>query len=278
MSPKRLYSRGIVDVSGEDGCLFLQGLLTNDVETMEPDSAAFGTLLTPQGKILFDFIVYRRGNAYLFDLPAAAAAPFAKRLTLYKLRSKVKISNVSDDLAVLVDSKDADAPLDPRHDDLGGRRIVSIEDAPEADGTTEFDERRIALGIAECWTDYASGDVFPHEANIDQLGGVNFSKGCYVGQEVVSRMQHRGLARKRFLPARVEGPPPAMGTEVLFDGRNVGTAGSSSGDYCLALLRLDRITAALDGLAPLNCGDSQLFPAYPPWMPEKAVSKKETGE
>lgn len=274
MAETRLGDRGIVAVSGDDAARFLQGLVTADIEPMTPGTTAFGALLTPQGKILFDFIVHCRDGAYLIDLPAEAKEALIKRLGFYKLRSKIEIEDVGDRFAVLVDLDPGARAPDPRLEALGGRRIVARTEAGREDGTRAYDEARVALGIAESWRDFASGEVFPHEANFDHLHGVSLAKGCYVGQEVVSRMHHRGQTRKRFLPARIEGDVPPVGAEVTADGRNVGETGSAAGAWVLALMRLDRIADALAGKTPLRSGRTRLWPEIPSWADDVCSTEK----
>ncbi|VAW11839.1 tRNA-modifying protein YgfZ [hydrothermal vent metagenome] len=266
--------RGVVAVSGTDAAGFLHGLVTADIENMPPGAMAFGALLTPQGKILFDFIIHRTEDTYLLDLPAQATEALIKRLGFYKLRSNVEIEDVSDRFAILVDIEPDARPADPRLKALGSRRIVGAADATGADDTGAHDQARIALGIAECWRDFASGDVFPHEANFDRLHGVNLAKGCYVGQEVVSRMHHRGPARKRFLPCRVEGDVPPVDAEVTAGDRNVGRTGTAAGGKLLALLRLDRIADAAAGKTPLRSGAARLWPQIPSWANDISLTQK----
>jgi tRNA-modifying protein YgfZ len=169
---------------------------------------------------------------------------------------------------------------DPRHPGLGSRAIMAERDAMRSSegDPGDYQARRIALGIPEGGLDFAYGDAFPHEALMDLLGGVDFRKGCYVGQEVVSRMQHRGTARSRIVPVAIEGPAPDAGTEVVAGGKPVGTMGSSSLERGLALLRLDRVEDALAAGSPLVAAGASLTLApapdwwTAPWPGEAAVS------
>jgi hypothetical protein len=256
-----LEDRGIVRVGGTEAAAFLHGLVTADIERLADGAIAFGALLTPQGKILFDFLVHRRGGDWLLDCAREAAPDLARRLGFYKLRAKVEIEP-REDLAVVAGAEDA--PADPRLAALGPRAVLPAGEAPPP-GAAGYHATRVPLGIAEAWRDFATGEVFPHEANFDLLDGVSLIKGCYVGQEVVSRMQHRGTARKRFLPCRLEGAAAAAGTEVIGGWRVVGAAGSAAGGYQLALLRLDRIDEALSGAVPLRAGEALLYPEIPDW-------------
>ncbi len=252
-----LEDRGVVRVSGEDAATFLQGLLTNDVEKLQPGEARYAGLLTPQGKILFDMIVVSvpsdAGAAFLIDCAAAQAADLAKRLSFYKLRAKVAIADESAALAVVALWGDApEAPpgamvaADPRDPRLGRRAILPRADAA-AFGTAAapaYEALRIDVVAPKGGVDFAYGDAFPHDANLDLLHGVDFEKGCYVGQEVVSRMKHRGTGRKRVARVKLAADAPPPGTPVLDGELPVGTLGSSSGREALARLRLDRVEEA----------------------------------
>jgi len=262
----QLEDRGVVSVSGADATGFLQGLLTNDVERLAPGEARYAALLTPQGKILFDMMVVRahgREPSYLIDCAAAQAADLAKRLGFYKLRAKIAITDESATRAVAAfwgdEPPGVDEGLvyaDPRDPRLGSRAIVPREIAAAigSEHVSEYEALRIAVGAPKGGLDFAYGDAFPHDANFDLIHGVDFDKGCYVGQEVVSRMQHRGTARKRVARVKLAGPAPAPGTPVLDRELAVGTLGSSSGREALALVRLDRVEEALAAGRTLGAG------------------------
>jgi folate-binding protein YgfZ len=262
-----LEDRGVVSVSGEDATGFLQGLLTNDVERLGPCEARYGALLTPQGKILFDMIVARAPGdgepSYLIDCAAAQAADLAKRLGFYKLRAKVAIADESADRAVAAfwgemppGIDDGLLYADPRDPRLGWRAILPrpVATAVGLEHVNEYEGLRIAVGAPKGGVDFAYADAFPHDANLDLLHGVDFDKGCYVGQEVVSRMKHRGTARKRVARVKLAGPAPAPGTPVLDRELAVGALGSSSGREALALLRLDRAEEAKAAGRTLSAG------------------------
>jgi tRNA-modifying protein YgfZ len=261
-----LEDRGVISVSGEDATSFLQGLLTNDVERLVPSEARYAALLTPQGKILFDMIVVRVAGsdepAFLIDCTATQAADLAKRLGFYKLRAKVAIANQSAERAVVAfwGSEPASAEglvyVDPRDPRLGRRAILPRPDAATvgSEHLPEYEGLRIAIGAPKGGLDFAYADAFPHDANFDLLHGVDFDKGCYVGQEVVSRMKHRGTARKRVARVKLAGPAPAPGTPVMDGELSVGALGSSSGREALALLRLDRAEEAKAAGRPLSAG------------------------
>jgi folate-binding protein YgfZ len=261
-----LDDRGVISVSGADAAGFLQGLLTNDVERLEPREARYAALLTPQGKILFDMIVVRAEGdepSYLIDCAEAQAADLAKRLGFYKLRARVRIADESAGRAVAAvwggDPLIAAGGLlyaDPRDPRLGFRAILPRATAAAlgSEHASEYEGLRIAVGAPKGGLDFPYGDAFPHDANFDLLHGVDFDKGCYVGQEVVSRMKHRGAARKRVARVRLAGPPPAPGTPVLDRELSVGALGSSSGREALALLRLDRAEDAKAAGRTLTAG------------------------
>ena len=272
MTRALLRSRAALRVEGPEAAHFLQGLITADVARVDASSAGYGALLTPQGKILFDFLILKDGEAYLFDCPRDAAAALAKRLGFYKLRAKVTITDLSDSHAVVA-AWDEDPALagvfapDPRLAALGSRGIVSADEAGKAELADEaaWHAHRIGLGVPEAGEDYAYGEVFPHDIDMDQLGGVTFDKGCYVGQEVVSRMEHRGTARRRIIRATADATLPPAGTEIVAGGKTLGTLGSSSGPDGLALVRLDRTKAALDAGTAITAGDTAVALTLPDW-------------
>jgi folate-binding protein YgfZ len=261
-----LEDRGVVSISGGDATGFLQGLLTNDVERLGTSEARYAALLTPQGKILFDMIVVRAPGeelSYLIDCAAAQAADLARRLTFYKLRAKVAIANESADRAVAAfwgDEPPSVAEgllyIDPRDPRLGWRAILPrpVAAAVGSEHLGEYEGLRIAVGAPKGGLDFGYGDAFPHDANFDLLHGLDFDKGCYVGQEVVSRMRHRGTARKRVARVKLAGPAPAPGTPVLDRELAVGALGSSSGREALALIRLDRAEEAKAAGRTLSAG------------------------
>ncbi|MBL8905103.1 MAG: folate-binding protein YgfZ [Rhizobiales bacterium] len=236
-----LPGRGVLAVTGVDAAGFLQGLVTSDVEGLQPGAAGYAALLTPQGKILFDFLLQRQEDGFLIDCAAAQREALIKRLGFYKLRAKVTVEPRDDLNVVVADEPAAGLYADPRLADLGYRGF-SAQKGPG--GNRTYDARRIGLGIADSEADMGSGELFPHEANLDQLNGVSFTKGCYVGQEVVSRMEHRGTARNRILPLKLDGAAPPKGTPIRAGEKQIGTLLSSAGDRALGLIRLDRLADA----------------------------------
>jgi tRNA-modifying protein YgfZ len=276
-----LPDRGVVNVSGEDARTFLTGLITTDITELSPGFGRFGALLTPQGKIIVDFLITAapagHGGGFLFDCPRALAQTLADKLSFYKLRAKVKIENLSDDGVGVIAAWGGEVALkpdlafaDPRDTTLG-LRILSKEDlkkvaaliGAELADSEAYESLRIAAGVPRGGLDFAYGDAFPHETNMDRLNGVDFDKGCYVGQEVVSRMQHRGTARSRIVKVLLEGPRPETGVTILAGGKVVGTMGSASGATGLALIRTDRVADALATGLPLTAGGLALRIAEP---------------
>src|SRR5580692_9070597 len=267
-----LPDRGVVKISGEDARNFLNGLVTTDLTELKPGLGRFGALLTPQGKIVADFLITEapagHGGGFLIDCPRPLAQGLADKLGFYKLRAKVSVENLSDSLGVLAawDGEPKMKPdlafADPRDTALGWRILVPgalAQKAADLIGaelidSTAYDAHRIASGVPHGGLDFIYGDAFPHETNMDRLHGVDFDKGCYVGQEVVSRMQHRGTARTRTVRVTLEGAPPEAGTTVLAGDKQVGTMGSTSGSNGLALIRTDRVSDALEAGATLTAG------------------------
>lgn len=263
-----LTDRGVVKVGGEDARHFLNGLVTTNIDLVRPGLGRFGALLTPQGKIIADFLVTEipagHGGGFLLDCPKSLAQPLAARLGIYKLRAKVTIENLSDAFGVLAvwDGQPQMTPdlafADPRNEALGWRVLVPAELASKAATAigaetadeSEYEAHRIACGAPCGGIDFAYNDAFPHDANMDRLHGVDFDKGCYIGQEVVSRMQHRGTARTRIVRIGLDGSV-AAGTPVMAGDKTLGTLGSSTGERGLALLRIDRVADAVEAGTPV---------------------------
>ena len=228
-----LPDRGVVKVSGEDARTFLNGLVTTDVTLLQPGLGRFGALLTPQGKIIVDFLITEapagHGGGFLLDVPRALAQGLADKLKFYKLRAKVTVENLSDSMGVLAawDGAPAMNPdlafTDPRNETLGWRILIpeefrqKVADVISADlvESEAYEAHRIISGAPRGGLDFMYSDAFPHETNMDRLHGVDFDKGCYVGQEVVSRMQHRGTARTRTVRVVLEDFSPETGTVIL---------------------------------------------------------------
>ncbi len=269
-----LGGRAVLRISGADARTWLQGLVTNDVEHIAAGEARFAAFLTPQGKIIADFFIVPDGDGLLLDCAAELSSALAKRLSMYKLRAQVAISDVSGSLAVAA-GWGGPSPLaaqgrifdDPRDSRLGWRAIAppsEIEKLGEAASISDWQAHRIACAAPEGGVDFVWGDTFPHEANMDRLNGIDFKKGCYVGQEVVSRVQHRGLARKRVAQVQVTGPAPPVGSEILAGDIVIGVMGSSVGAAGLALLRLDKAEDARAAGRALTAQGATLSVNTPP--------------
>ncbi len=243
-SPQLRADRAVISIRGEGALAFLHNLLTCDVAELAPGHAAYGALLSPQGKILHDVFVFNTGEVVLLDCALEQRAALSQKLMLYKLRAKLEIV-ARDDLDVAVGNEGF---VDPRNAALGHRFFAAAGSFKTGEG---YDAARIALGLADSVQDIGSNVLFPHEANFDRIGGVSFSKGCYVGQEVVSRMQHRGTARSRILPVVCSSDAPAKGSEIRSGAILIGEILSSSGSQALALIRTDRLAEAS---APLLSG------------------------
>lgn len=264
-----LSGRALVHITGEDAEKFLQAVITTNLDRLGPDELKPGALLTPQGKILFDFLVSRIENGLRFDLPAGISADFAKRIALYRLRAKAEIIQLPESLVGVCWQNDSAAAgndsikRDSRFPaELNVLRYYGR--AAEIAGESAWIRLRAEYGIAEGGSDFAYGDAFPHDVNFDQTGGVTFPKGCFIGQEVVSRMQHRGTARRRILVARAESALPPMGTPITAGGREIGAMGGSVDGIGLALVRIDRVKDAIDSGTPVLAGETALTLSLPP--------------
>jgi folate-binding protein YgfZ len=288
-----LPDRGVIKVTGEDARNFLNGLVTSDLTELKPGVGRFGALLTPQGKIIVDFLITEapegHGGGFLIDAPRALAQALTDKLSFYKLRAKVTVENLSDGLGVLAawDGEPAMKPdlcfADPRDAALGFRILApqdlkqKVADLIGADllDSAAYEGHRIAMGIPRGGLDFSYGDAFPHETNMDRLHGVDFDKGCYVGQEVVSRMQHRGTARTRTVKVILDDLAPEPGATILAGDKPVGTMGSTAGQNGLALIRTDRVADARDAGLALTAGGLGLKLAEPDLIraaPKKTVA------
>jgi len=289
MKAALLPDRGAVKVVGDGARSFLHGLVTADMLNLKAGEARFCALLTPQGKIIADFFVAEAppqdGGGFFLDTPRALVATLIEKLNLYKLRAKLIIEDLSDVLGMLAAWNDSPASrppsqkvglsyTDPRTPALGIRVMLPPHLAPEAASglgatlaeASDYEAHRIALGVPRGGVDFHYGDAFPHEADMDQLAGVDFQKGCYVGQEVVSRMEHRGTARTRAVPVRYKGAAPPPGTAILAGERQLGHMGSTSRGIGIALVRLDRAAEALSQGEPLTAGGVPIDLVKPDWV------------
>jgi folate-binding protein YgfZ len=267
-----LNDRAIISISGPDAEHFLQNILTTDLDALKNGEAKAGALLAPQGKIMFDFLISRAGeNALRIDCRADVADDFIRRLMLYRLRAKAEISKQEQALVQVSWGDDSNASRDDSSC-VRDTRFSAIEvfrtygtAATASEDIALWNALRITNGVAESGDDYALGDAFPHDVLLDQLDGVGFRKGCYIGQEVVSRMQHRGTARRRVLLVESDAALPDAGADISVNGRTVGTLGSVDGTHGLAIARIDRVKDAMDAGAPIEAGGVTLTLSIPEW-------------
>lgn len=290
----RLENRGLLAVRGEDARTFLQGLISNDIRRVNDSRAIHAAFLTAQGKYLHDFFIVALGDTLMLDCEAGRAADLARRLSLYRLRSKVTVEERTAEFIVaavfgeeaahafqLEGEEGAVATFaggvvyrDPRLAAAGVRAILPREGGEEALGKMGFaevpfaayDSHRLALGLPDGSRDMVVEKTILLEAGFDELAGVDWQKGCFLGQELTARTKYRGLIKRRLLPVRFDGQAPAPGTQVLLDGRDAGEMRSSAPGIGLAMLRLESLAAAEQGNAPLLAGDTRLLPEKPSWV------------
>jgi tRNA-modifying protein YgfZ len=278
-----LPDRGVVKVAGDEARKFLNGLVTADIGEVTPRAARYAALLTPQGKIIVDCIVAEApmegGGGFFIDCPRVLGATLVQRLNFYKLRAKVLAEDFSESLGVLAawdgggETEYGLAFADPRLPALGLRVLLPPHlTAAAATGlgaelveAEAYEAHRIALGVPRGGVDFSYGDAYPHEIDMDQLRGVDFDKGCYVGQEVVSRIEHRARARTRIVPVAYDAFAPDVGVAVMAGDREVGTMGSAAAGRGLAMLRLDRVDEALAAGTPLSAGGLAIRLVKPSW-------------
>ncbi len=260
-----LPERGVLEVSGPDRVALLQGLVSNDVELAAPGRSVWAALLTPQGKWLADFFVCSDGSRLLLDCERRQADMLAARLVRYRLRARAEIRDLHDEVAVYAAWGDPPAVAsglcapDPRSPDAGWR-VLTAQVLPTNADAADWDRHRLALGLPDGSRDMEPEKSTLLEGGFDELGGVSWTKGCYMGQELTARTKYRGLLKRRLVPVRVEGTLPEPGTPVFAGGSEVGTMRSGRGDRGLALLRLDAVDA------PLVCAGARLEPVVPGWM------------
>lgn len=284
-----LDDRGVLALGGADARGFLQGMVSNDVTLVGPERAIYAALLTPQGKYLFDFIIFEQDDELLLDVEAARRQELAQRLTMYRLRAKVTIEDRTDALAVVAlpgvgGERGTARPfaggvvaVDPRLAELGSRAVLPraglvpamAEHGLDALPAAAYEAHRLALGVPASSTDLVVQKSLLLESNFVELAGVAFDKGCYVGQELTARTKYRALVRKRLLPVRVEGDLPEPGTPLMLQGREAGEMRSGLGGCGIALVRLE----ALEGGMPvLEAGDSRVTPQWPAWLGPRSGS------
>ncbi|MEX2009009.1 MAG: folate-binding protein [Dongiaceae bacterium] len=285
--------RGVIAVSGPDAVPFLQGIVSNDVTRVAPDRAIYAAFLTPQGKFLHDFFIARIGETLCLDCEAARRADLLRRLSVYRLRSKVELADATADLAVAtmfgpraaavlglpaepgraVAVAGGVAYVDPRLDALGARAVLPPPRAAAAvaaagfvaGNPADYERLRLSLGVPDGSRDLPVEKAILLENGFDELHGVDWRKGCYLGQELTARTKYRGVIRKRLVPVRIDGPLPESGTPIHLGDREAGEMRSGADGIGLALLRLECLDPAVGGEV-LVAGDSRLTPVKPGWV------------
>jgi folate-binding protein YgfZ len=276
-----LPHRSVIAVSGADRVEFLQGLISNDTTKVAPGQAIWAALLTPQGRFLNDmFVADAGGETLLLETERERAPALAKKLKMYTLRSKATVEDRSaamevavafgDDASKALGLDGAIAFVDPRLEALGVRVIAPAGQAAALLAGRDFaeaplaayDSLRLALGVPDGSRDLIVEKALLLENGFDELNGVDWKKGCYMGQELTARTKYRALIRKRLFPVKVEGALPEPGAPVLLDGEEVGELRSGSGDRALALLKVE----AARGGGALTAGDARVTPEVPAWM------------
>jgi len=271
-----LPSRGVIAVSGPDARELLQGLITNDVDLVSETCAIYAALLTPQGKLMFDFFIIERDGRLLLDCHKDHLPALLKRLTMYRLRAQVELEDLSAKYRIAV-AFDGDATgdglpgahfTDPRLDALGHRLILADDEDIQANAAeADFETWRLSLGVPNIPADAGQDKTFMLEANFDELHGVDFAKGCYIGQELASRMKRRNGLRKRLLPVNVDGPLPPEGTPIMAGDRNLGDMRTGIGNRAIAFLRVDRLKEAQGN--QLTADGIPLVVDWPDWIPDE---------
>lgn len=287
-----LEDRGVVRVAGEDARHFLQNIVTNDVDQVSESRAVWAALLTPQGKYLHDFFIVAVGDGLMLDCEKARAGDLVERLKRYRLRSRVEIEDVSGAWAVAaLLGTDADAKalvglegrggpiaggvcyVDPRYGAMGARAMVPAGRLDELSGAGferappgAHHHTRLCLGLPDGSRDLVVDKALPMENGFAELHGIDFDKGCYVGQEMTARMRYRANARRQLLPVSIEGPAPEAGTAVTLGDKSAGEMRSSAEGMGLALLRIDALEALRSGDGALRAGEASLTPLRPPWL------------
>jgi len=260
-----LPDRAFVKIAGPDAEHFLQNLITTDLGALADNELRPGALLTPQGKIFFDFLISRDGDSFLIDIRADQTDAFVRRMTMYKLRAPVTIETQVETGATVSWGGAGGGVADQRFALAGTevrRQPGHVEDAGDREG---YDALRVLHGVPESGFDYALQDAFPHDILFDKSGGVSFRKGCYVGQEVVSRMQHRATARRRVVIVSAETALPASGTDITIGGKQIGALGTVAGSRGLAIVRIDKAGEAINAGEAILAGEVPVTLALPGW-------------
>jgi len=257
--------RSLIRVSGPEARAFLDNLLTQDLTRLADGGVAYAALLSPQGKVSADMLAWAQGDALVLDIDPARGEALMKRLTMYKLRAQVTLEDVVGTLNVLVSDAPFDgAKPDPRLPALGYRALAPRGE--HADGAAWYETRRLQLGVPDLAHDAGPDEVFGLEALLEELNGVDFKKGCFVGQENVSRMKRRATTRKKFCLVNFAGAPPAPGAPIKAGDAEIGTIRTGMNDRAVAFLRLDRAFDATAKGQTLLAGELPVRLAPPDWL------------
>ena len=268
----QLPERGVIAVTGADRIGFMQGLVSNDVSKVAPDRAVWSALLTPQGRYFAEFFILADEETLFLDAPKIIIPDLVKRLSRFRLRAKAELADVSARYQVHA-GWDGPPPADgikapdPRLEEAGFRLLADTPVTANADQQAYL-AHRIRLGLPD-HADLETDKTLLLEAGFDELHGIDWDKGCYMGQELTARTRYRGLVKRRLVPVGLKDPLPALGTPVMAGGREVGTMRSGLGERGLAMLRLDSLEAEL------VAGEAILYPEIPAWMrlPEREEAK-----
>jgi tRNA-modifying protein YgfZ len=301
-----LDDRGFLAVAGPDARSFLQGVVTNDVNKAQPGQAIYAAMLTPQGRYLHDFFIVELDGVLFIDVAKSRLEDLRTRLLKYRLRAKVDVDDVSRlfrAIALLGDGPHDSQALhgfegrggpfssgfcyvDPRYAGIGARAMLPASGVEalanagfEGSDRLAYENLRLLFGMPEGIVDMVPEKTLPMEANFDLLNGIDWQKGCYVGQELTARMHYRALLKKRMLPVEIEGDVPDIGTPVTYDGQEAGEMRGGMGDQGIALLRLEMVLAAAKDKKPLLAGEAKITPKRPPWLPSgEEASQPETSD
>jgi hypothetical protein len=279
-----LPSRALFRLTGSDRSEWLQGLITNDLDQLKTGGALYAALLSPQGKILFDFLTYDTGESFLIDCEAISLEPLMKRLSMYRMRSDVAL-NAEPGLGVISSCTPLDTDLsfveiaasDPRLEKLGYRMVGDPEQmrrtfeaqGHSVDGEEVYRDYLIKLGVPNGGADFVPSKAYPLESNFEELNGVSFTKGCFIGQEVVARMKHKTTLKKRLLPITSEDGDLVAGSDLSAGGSKAGTIISSTGKSGLALIRLEEWHKAIAENIPVSAQGTTININVPEWLDPK---------
>ena len=289
----KLSERGLITVGGPDRKEFLQGLISNDIEQVSPERAIWAALLTAQGKYLHDFFIVEIDDVFYLDCEAERLMDLGQRLSRFKLRAEVDLgiadgfgvwacygtealarADLESEPGIAKSLAEGTVYCDPRISDIGARAVLSVKSAGaywqklgiEPGSAADYDRLRISLGLPDGSRDMVVEKAILLENNFDPLHGVDWNKGCYIGQELTARTKYRGLIKKRLIPVEISGDTPEIGTQVTADGRDAGEVRSLAGGLALALIRRDKLDLSVEQGVPLVAGNATLTPRLPEWQ------------